>query len=119
MTAWDKCVGTGSADAVSERDLSIWVGVDASIKHDSTAIVAVDWDEKARRVRLRRIMSFSPTEEQPSDFESAVEGTLLSLHKRFGSAKCVLTLGKCSQAARTAYPCWPAHRGISASRQRT
>jgi hypothetical protein len=41
MAAWDRCVDPRLGHAVSDRDLPIWVGVDASIKRDSTAIVAV------------------------------------------------------------------------------
>jgi hypothetical protein len=37
--------------APNHRGLSIWVGVDASIKPDSTTIVAMTWDPKAQQVR--------------------------------------------------------------------
>ncbi len=83
MTAWDRCVDPRLGHAVSDRDLSIWVGVDASIKRDSTAIVAVTWDQKAQKVRLATHRVFQPSEDEPLDFEATVEGTLLDLHKRF------------------------------------
>lgn len=57
--------------------------VDASIKCDSTAIVAITWDQKAQKVHLATHRVFQPTEAEPLDFEAAVEGTLLDLHKRF------------------------------------
>ena len=83
MTAWDRCVDPGLGHVVSDRDLSIWVGVDASIKRDSTAIVAVTWDQKAQKVRLATHRVFQPSEDEPLDFEATVESTLLDLHKRF------------------------------------
>jgi phage terminase large subunit-like protein len=83
MTARDRCVDSRLGHAVSDRNLSIWVGVDASIKRDSTAIVAVTWDQKAQKVRLATHRVFQPNEQERLDFEAAVEGTLLDLRKRF------------------------------------
>ena len=83
MSMWDRCVDPRLGHAVSDRDLSIWVGVDASIKRDSTAIVAVTWDQRAQKVRLATHRLFQPSEEEPLDFEATVESTLLDLHKRF------------------------------------
>ena len=83
MSAWDKCVDPRLGHAVNNRDLPIWVGVDASIKHDSTALVAVTWDEKAQQVRLVTHRVFQPTADEPLDLEATVERTLLDWHKRF------------------------------------
>ena len=52
-------------------------------KHDSTAIVAVAWEEQAQLVRLACYRVFQPSPDQPLDFEATVEATLLDLHKRF------------------------------------
>ena len=83
MSAWDRCVNAGLGHAVSDRGLSIWVGVDASIKRDSTAIVATTWDQKAQQVRLVTHRVFQPSPEEPLDFEATIERTLLDLHERF------------------------------------
>lgn len=83
MSAWDRCVDPRLGHAVSDRDLPIWVGVDASIKRNSTAIVAVTWDQEAQKVRLATHRVFQPSEDEPLDFEDTVERTLLDLQKRF------------------------------------
>ena len=83
LAAWDKCVDSRIGHAVSNRGLSIWVGVDASIKHDSTAIVATTWDQKAQQVRLVTHRVFQPSLDEPLNFEATIERMLLDLHKRF------------------------------------
>jgi hypothetical protein len=39
--------------------LPVWVGVDASVKHDSSAIVALTFDSRAQHTRLvfHRVLS--------------------------------------------------------------
>jgi hypothetical protein len=49
--------------------MSVWLGVDASVKRDSTAIVAVTWDSVAKKVRLLAHRIFQPSAEEPLDFE--------------------------------------------------
>jgi phage terminase large subunit-like protein len=83
MAAWDRCVDPGLGHAVNNPGLPIWVGVDASFKHDSTAIVATTWEKKAQRVRLVTHRVFQPSPEEPLDFEATIEWTLLDLRKRF------------------------------------
>ena len=83
MAAWDRCVDPGLGHAVNDPGLPIWVGVDASIKHDCTAIVATTWDQKAQQVRLVTHRVFQPSPEEPLDFEATIERTLLDLRKRF------------------------------------
>ena len=83
LAAWDKCVDPRLGHAVGDRGLSIWVGVDASIKRDSTAIVATTWDQKAQQVRLVAHRVFQPSPDEPLDFEATIERTLLDLHERF------------------------------------
>jgi phage terminase large subunit-like protein len=83
LAAWDKCVDPRIGHAVRDRGLPIWVGVDASIKHDSTAIVATTWDPKAQQVRLVADRVFQPSPEQPLDFEKTIVATLLELQKYF------------------------------------
>jgi hypothetical protein len=51
-SAWDRCVNPQLGAPVNNPLLPIWIGVDASVKHDSTAIVAVTFDQKAQLVRL-------------------------------------------------------------------
>jgi hypothetical protein len=83
LSAWDNCVDPRLGHAVNDPGLPIWVGVDASIEHDSTAIVAATWEQKAQRVRLVTHRVFQPSPEEPLDFEATIERMLLDLRKRF------------------------------------
>ena len=58
---------------VADPELPIWVGADASTKRDSTAIVAVTWDEAQKRVRLVTHKVFQPSPDEPLDFENTIE----------------------------------------------
>jgi phage terminase large subunit-like protein len=87
MDLWDACVDPNNGRAVANRALSVWVGVDASVKHDSTAIVAVTWDHAAQKVRLVSHRVFQPSPDEPLDFEDTIEATLLELRSRFHIVK--------------------------------
>lgn len=82
MEWWDSCVAE-TGPLVSQRDLAVWVGVDASVKRDSTAIVACSFDLEAQRVRLIWHKIFQPSPDEPLDFEATVERSLLDLGERF------------------------------------
>ena len=83
LANWDRIINPSMGHAVSNPMLPIWVGVDASIKHDSTAIAAVSYDTTAKLVRLAFHRIFQPTPADPLDFEATIEATLLDLNKRF------------------------------------
>ncbi len=83
LSAWDRCVVPDLGAPVENRLLPLYVGVDASTKHDSTAIVGVTYDLKAKLVRLIFHRVFQPTPDQPLNFEQTVEATLIDLSKRF------------------------------------
>src|SRR5256885_3069613 len=83
MAWWDECVDPEARPLVAERELPVWVGVDASVKRDSTAIVVCAWDEQLKRVRVVWHRVFQPSPNDPLDFEVAIEGTLKDLARRF------------------------------------
>jgi phage terminase large subunit-like protein len=83
MAAWDGCVDPSASPVVTDRSLPVWVGIDASVKHDSTGIVAVTWDDKAKKVQLVWHRIFQPSAAEPLDFEAAVENTVRDLRLRF------------------------------------
>jgi phage terminase large subunit-like protein len=87
MAAWDRCVNPQIGPIPSNRALAICVGVDASTKHDQTAIVATAFDKKSQVVRLVAHRVFQPTPDQPLDFEETIERTLLDLDQRFAIRK--------------------------------
>ena len=49
---WDACVDPDARPIMRDPALPVWVGVDASVKRDSTALVACAWDNSAKRARL-------------------------------------------------------------------
>jgi len=83
MAWWDECVIGAIRPVLTAPRLPVWVGVDASVKRDSTAIAACTWDHEAQRVRLVRHWIWQPSEAEPLDFESTVERTLLQLSRDF------------------------------------
>lgn len=60
---------------------AIFVGVDASTKHDTTAVVAVRWN--AGKVELVDHKIWTPSAESPIDLEATVEGFLRQLRKDY------------------------------------
>ena len=63
--------------------MPLWVGVDASTKRDSTALVAVTLDKKTQIVKLVGHRVFTPSPGDPINFEQTVEATLLDWRKRY------------------------------------
>ncbi|MGO9682381.1 MAG: terminase TerL endonuclease subunit [Beijerinckiaceae bacterium] len=83
MEWWDRCVDPEATPLLADRQLSVWVGIDASVKRDTTAIFVCAWDHAAKKVRLIWHRVFQPTPDDPLDFEATVEATLLDLQQRF------------------------------------
>jgi phage terminase large subunit-like protein len=82
MSAWDACVQPTLTPVQRDKQLNVWIGVDASVKRDSTALVGCSYDQKAKVVRLVAHRVFVPSASEPIDFE-LVENTLLDWAKRF------------------------------------
>ena len=83
MAWWDACVDAEARQLLMDPHLGVWVGVDASVKRDSTAIVACAFDPGIKKVRLISHRIFQPSPEDPLDFESTVEKSLLEFRRRF------------------------------------
>jgi len=81
LAAWDRCVRPELGAVPSNRSLPVWVGVDASVRHDSSAIVAVTYKDDVVRLVFHRI--FTPSPNDPINFADSIEATLLDLQKRF------------------------------------
>jgi phage terminase large subunit-like protein len=87
LAKWDACVDPDARPFVFDESLPIWVGVDASVKHDSTGIAAATWDTSDQKVRLVFHRIFQPSPDRPLDFESTIEETILDLNDRFSLRK--------------------------------
>ena len=83
MEWWDQCVDAGLRPILHSLRLPVWVGVDASVTRDNTAVVVATWDGVEQRVRLVAHKVWQPLPDKPLDFENTVERTLLELSQRF------------------------------------
>jgi phage terminase large subunit-like protein len=79
----DACVDAAMSPELADMRLSVWAGVDASTKRDSTAVVCCAFDTAAKKVRLVWHRIFQPSPADPLDFEATIEQTLLDLRRRF------------------------------------
>jgi len=80
---FDACVDADLHPEFADPRLSVWVGLDASVKRDSTAIVCCSFDHDAKKVRVVWHRIFQPSSDDPLDFEATIEKTLLELKRRF------------------------------------
>jgi hypothetical protein len=80
---WDACVDPAARPMLADKALPVWVGVDASVKRDSTAIVACTWDDRLNKVRLVTHRIFQPSVADPLDFEATIERTVDEMVQRF------------------------------------
>jgi hypothetical protein len=80
---WDACTDPSAAPVISDRALSVYVGVDASVKRDSTAVVACTYERASHKVRLVSHRIFQPSPDDPLDFERTIEAEVLNLTNRF------------------------------------
>jgi phage terminase large subunit-like protein len=88
MQWWDECVDPELRPTLEDRALPVMVGVDASIKHDATAIVACTYDRDSKKVRLVAHKTFQPSPDDPLDFEHTIEATVLDFARRFRLKEC-------------------------------
>jgi hypothetical protein len=88
MGQWDACVMPSLAPVPPDRTLPIWIGIDASTKRDSTALVAVTFDKKAQCARLVQHRVFVPNEDSPIDF-AVIEAIVLEWAKQYRLMKAM------------------------------
>jgi phage terminase large subunit-like protein len=81
MSAWDQCV-VPTLTPCSDR-VPVWIGVDASTKRDSTALVAVRYEHRTGIVQLVAHRVFMPQPDDPIDFEATVEKVLREWARRY------------------------------------
>jgi phage terminase large subunit-like protein len=87
LTKWDRCINPDLGQIRSAPETEAFVGIDASVKHDSCAIVAVTYDRSTQLVRLLTRRIFQPSPSLPLDFENTIEATVLDLNSRFALRK--------------------------------
>jgi len=82
MDDYDRCVDPDARPVLADPHMPVWLGLDGSYAHDSTAIAVVGFDTEAKRVRLVAHQIFVPSEGEPIDF-AIVEEVLLGFRRRF------------------------------------
>jgi hypothetical protein len=75
MEDWDACTSQDLRPMLYAPELPIWIGLDASVRHDQTAIVAVTRDTN-HVLRLVNHRVFRPSPDAPLDFEGTIIATL-------------------------------------------
>jgi phage terminase large subunit-like protein len=83
MDKWDLCVRPDLTPLHADLFREVFVGIDASYKHDSAAIVVTGFDRNTQMVRLISHRVFQPSPDAPLDFELTIESYLLDLKRRF------------------------------------
>ena len=78
---WDACIEVGRTPLLPGRDSALFVGVDAGIKHDNAAVVAVWRDGHHIAVAAHRL--WKPSSSTPLDLEATIEEYLRYLHARY------------------------------------
>jgi phage terminase large subunit-like protein len=80
---WDECVDPEARPLLDDRRLPVWLGVDASTKRDSTAVVVCAYDREVKKVKLIWHRTWQPSVAEPLDFEHTIEDTIVSLSQMF------------------------------------
>ena len=78
MEKWDACVDPDHSPPLPDKNIMLFVGVDASIKKDRSAVVSV-YRENGK-VKLGPKRFWQPTPDEPMDLEETMEKYLLELH---------------------------------------
>jgi hypothetical protein len=116
--AWEKIENADLERFVNDPGLAVFVGVDASTKHDQTALVAVTFDHAAQQVRLVAHRVYQPSPDDPLDFEATIERTLLEWHERLCIVKVLFDPWQMQAVAQRLRQSRPTNRRVSAkSRQ--
>ena len=78
---WDSCVVPGLSPVLADPELSVFVGVDAALKHDTACVTSVAWSGAKLRLVTHKV--WTPTAADPLDLEATIEAEIKSLRERF------------------------------------
>jgi len=81
MDKFDQCVNKDLTPILPNKDIEIWVGIDASVSGDSTAVVAVT--RKENKIILADYKKWQPSKKNPIDLEETVEKYIIDLDRDF------------------------------------
>jgi phage terminase large subunit-like protein len=81
LAEWDACVDPDHRPPLPNSRLPIYVGADASVKKDRSAVVSVYRD--GNMVCLGPFITWQPSRDDPMDFESSIEAYIKSLASNY------------------------------------
>ncbi len=79
----DRCFDPNHHPTVFDPRLQIFIGIDASVKRDSTALAACAFDTERQCVKLIAHRIIVPSADNPIDFEGAVESQVVQWANMF------------------------------------
>ncbi len=81
MERWDSCVDPEHRPPLSNKSIQLYVGVDASVKKDRSAVVSVY--REGDKIKLGPKRFWQPSPDDPMDLEETMEAYLLELHRGY------------------------------------
>ena len=81
MEKWDGCIHSSHSPPLPDRSIYLYVGVDASVKKDRSAVVTVYRD--GNKIKLGPKRFWQPSPDDPMDLEQTMEKYLLQLHQGY------------------------------------
>jgi phage terminase large subunit-like protein len=81
MDRWDDCVDAKHSPPLSNKSISLYVGVDASTKRDRSAAVSVY--REGDKIKLGPKRFWQPSPDDPMDLEETIEKYLLELSQGY------------------------------------
>ena len=81
MEMWDKCVDENHRPPLPDKSVHLYVGVDASVKKDRSAVVTVYLENGLKKLGPKRF--WQPTPEDPMDLEETMEKYLEELYQGY------------------------------------
>ena len=81
MDKWDSCTDPQHRPPLPDKSIRLWVGVDASVKKDRSAVVSVYRD--GDRLKLGPKRFWQPSTDDPMDLEETMEAYLLELFEGY------------------------------------
>ena len=83
---WDACIDPEHRPILPTYERRLYVGVDASIKHDNAAVVGVFHDDELDKVVLATHRIWKPSAREPLDLDGTIGEYLRDLGKRYSIA---------------------------------
>ena len=81
MDKWDACVDANHRPLLPDKQIHLYVGVDASVKKDRSAVVSVYRENGQLKLGPKRF--WQPSASDPMDLEETMEAYLIELYRGY------------------------------------